>query len=126
MQSSLQSSNFRPVSQHSSQVEYIQDFEDESQDFSSTKEWIFVQMGRFSFGDMDFAKNIMFSHISQRQETCGTFLLNSSSLCFFKNLDSWRKVNFLSKIVVKSSVSLCTMPEHPFVISSKSLIVHSR
>ena len=83
-------------------------------------------MGRFNFGDMDFAKNIRFSHISQRQEACGMFLLNKNSLCYFKNLYSWRKVNFLSKIVGKSSVLLCAMPEHPFIISNKSLIAHCR
>ena len=57
MQSSLKSSTFRPVSQHSSQVEYIQAFEDESQDYASIKEWIFVWMGRLSFGDMDIDRD---------------------------------------------------------------------
>ena len=126
MLSSLKYSTFRPVSQLSSQVEYIQDFEDESQEYALTKVLVFVWMGRFNFGDMDFAKNIRFSHISQRQEACGMFLLNKNSLCYFKNLYSWRKVNFLSKIVGKSSVLLCAMPEHPFIISNKSLIAHCR
>ena len=132
VESSLKSSTFRPVSQHSSQVEYIQAFEDESQEYASIKEWIFVWMGRLSFGDMDidrdwyFAKNMRFLHISQRPEACRMPLLNTNSLCFFKNLYNWRKVKILSKIAVKLSISLCTMPEHPFIISSKSLIVHSR
>ena len=82
MQSFLKSSTFRPISYHSSQEEYIQDSEDESQEYASTKEWIFVWMGRFDFGDMDFAKNIRFSHISQRQEACG-MSMKQELLMFF-------------------------------------------
>ena len=68
MQLSLKFSTFRPLSQHLSEVEYIQDFEDESQACPSTKEWIIgiEWMDRFDFGNMDFVKKIKFSYISQR------------------------------------------------------------
>ena len=82
---SLKFSTFRPVSQHLSEVEYIQDFEDESQTCPSTKEWIFIEwMDRFDFGDIDFVKNIRFSYISQRWEAVGVSILNTNTLCFFK------------------------------------------
>ena len=79
MQTSLKPSTFRRVSQHLSQAEYIQDFEDESQEYDSTKMWIFVWMSRFNIGHMDFAKSIRFLHISQIQEAWGMSLLNTNS-----------------------------------------------
>ena len=79
MQTSLKSLTFRRVSQHLSQAEYIQDFEDESQECDSTKMWIFVWMSRVNIGHMDFAKSIRFSHISQIQDACGKSLLNTNS-----------------------------------------------
>ena len=53
-------------------------------------------------------------------------LLNTNSLWSFGNLYSWWKVHFLLNIIGRLSVSLCTMQEHPFIISNKCLIVHSR
>ena len=115
---------FRRVSQYSSHVDYMHSFEDESQENASAKACTLVSTGILTLDDIDLAKKVKFSQISQRQDACGMSLLKANSLCCFRNLYSCLKVNFFSKILGTSSVSLWNTSEHPFNIFSRYLIVH--
>ena len=114
--SSQKSVIFRRVSQHSLNVEYMHSFENESHKSASTKECRLVSIGILILDDIDLAKNVKFSQISQRQDACGMSLLKTNSLCCFRNLYGCLKVNSFSKILTKSSVSLWITSEHVYLI----------
>ena len=93
-------------------------FEDESHENASNKECTMVSIGILTLDNIDLAKKVKFSQISQRQDACGMFLLKSKSLCYFRNLYSCLKVNSFSKILGKSSVSLWITSEHSISLAN--------
>ena len=101
-------------------------FEDESHENASTKECTLVSIRILTLDDIDLAKKVKFSQISQRQDACDMALLKMNSLCCFRNLYSCLKVNSFSKILGKSPVSLWITSGYPFNTFSRSLIVHKR
>ena len=73
-----------------------------------------------------FANKTEFSHVSQRQEVCGMFLLYMYCLWFLIKSYSWLKVSFSENVVWKFSGACLINATVPFNISCKSFKDHSK
>ena len=99
----------------------------ESQAFASTKSCTLVaKIFDFRLELIPFAKSTAFLQSSHKQEDCGIWSFQASSLCPFKNSYSWRKLRSRWNVSGKEACCSLVITFDALIIASKSRIFQRR